>query len=1127
MKKSRGLALRIFTFLCAIGMIMNSGVVYAQGGGTDEAQANTAPSITLTEPQQNIVVTQGDKISIVWEDEDPDDNAMIDIAYDVDNDPVNEENYHWIIQGLSEDLDGDGDRYEWDTTGVAAGTYYVWAAIGDSTNAPVYALAAGTVTIQEVQVPTEEPTSEPPQAPIEEPTQVPTEEPTAAPIEEPTIEPTAVPIEEPTTEPTQEPGNVPTYEDAPHLSNDGLTLYNGVMPLLVMVDSNQEMKGVKIPQDSAVAAAIADPSAASATFSITYAAAGATDPWGAVCQTFPSGAKTAFNAAAAIWANTIQSSVPITIFACWSNLGSSSILGYSGGQPLHRDFSGAPQANTWYQGALANSLYGSDLASSSYDDYITYNSNFTWYYGTDGNPTAGTYDLVTVATHEIGHGLNFSGTASYSSGTGYYKSSGYPSIYDTFMEDASGNKLSSYTNPSTSLGSLFTSNNLWFDGTNADAANGGSRVKMYAPSTWSSGSSYSHLDYSTFAGTANSLMVYAVSSGSAQHNPGAVTKGLMKDLGWAMASATPTPISPSGTITDTTPTYTWSKISGATKYQYQLYKGSTLVYATTVSSSVCGTTNCTATPTTVLSGGDYKWRVGSYVGSWQAFSAYKTFTVSVPVTPTPNSPSGTITDTTPTYTWSKISGATKYQYQLYRGSTLVYSKTVTSSVCGTSSCTSTPSNVLGAGAYQWRVGAYVSGAWKTFSSYKSFTVYVPVTPTPNSPSGTITDSTPTYTWSKISGATKYQYQLYKGSTLVYSKTVTSSVCGTSSCTSTPSNVLGAGAYQWRVGAYVSGAWKTFSSFKTFNLTFTPTPGSPSGSIMDTTPTYTWTKISAATKYMYQLFKGSTLVYSKTVSTSVCGTSSCTSTPANVLSAGDYKWRIGAYVSGAWRSFSSYKTFTVISGFNSQFTSDAAGWAPVKGTWTVGSGYYKSPGISGMYSSTAYNKLFPTFTYEVRIKRNGCTDCATALFVRGTPTPVGSQYRWNSGYRFAITDHSYSIGYHYGGEFYWLTDGWIPWTSSTTWNTLKVTGNGNFMQFYINGTRVAYGTFGSIYSTGKVGIAFYSDGSSGDSVYVDWATLNSVAPSSIVLGPTDNALFLDASNAKILDLDPNQNPISVK
>lgn len=326
----------------------------------------------------------------------------------------------------------------------------------------------------------------------------------------------------------------------PSLSADGLTLYNGVPPLLVVVDPNPTMQGIQVPAEpevqAAIDAAVADPDATSAAFSITYQADGTTDPWGATCQTFPAEAQTAFNAAAAIWTATIQSPVPITISACWSNSLPAGVLGRSGGAISYRDFTEAPKTNTWYESSLANALHGGDFDASAYDDYITYNSGFSWYYVTDGHPPAGTYDLVTVAAHEIAHGLNFSGTARYAAGTGSYGYDGYPNVYDTFMESGGGTKLTSYTNPS-DLGSLLTSDNLWFNGTNANAANGGTRVRMYAPGTWSSGSSYAHLD-EIFNGSINDMMTYSVGSGSANHNPGPVTTGLLKDLGWVLAGGT-------------------------------------------------------------------------------------------------------------------------------------------------------------------------------------------------------------------------------------------------------------------------------------------------------------------------------------------------------------------------------------------------------------------------------------------------------------------------------------------------------------------------------------------------------------------------------------------------------------
>jgi hypothetical protein len=356
------------------------------------------------------------------------------------------------------------------------------------------------------------------------------------------------------------------------LSSDGKTMYNAIPAVVYRVDPNPPKEQVRIPARFDMATL---PEAATSTFSITYAANGSTDPWAANCTTFPDEAKAAFNAAAAIWGNLLSSSVPITISACWSDLGSSSILGYSGGGTAQINFINAPQADTWYSSSLANAIAGSDLAPSTFDMHITYNSGFAWYYGTDGATPAGQYDLMSVVLHEIAHGLNFAGSMGYSGGSGSWgNSTGYPNIYDTFMRDGTANpgnlliNTGVYANPSIALGSVLTSNNIWFHGTNAMAANGGQRVKMYAPSPWADGSSYSHLDYTTFSGTANRLMVYAIASGVSTHDPGPVTMGIFKDMGWldavtpAVTATTPS-AGATGVAVNTTIRATFSKSMNA------------------------------------------------------------------------------------------------------------------------------------------------------------------------------------------------------------------------------------------------------------------------------------------------------------------------------------------------------------------------------------------------------------------------------------------------------------------------------------------------------------------------------------------------------------------------------------
>lgn len=311
------------------------------------------------------------------------------------------------------------------------------------------------------------------------------------------------------------------------------TILNGVPVKAVIFDPAPSKVPRKIPAQINLATAA---QSASASFEITYIANGGTDLSGEPCYTFPEEAKAAFNAATDIWANILVSNVPITIEACWATLDSPSILGYAGGQPLL-----AGSNNIAYVGALANALAGSDFTSEP-DMHITYNSSFSWYYGTDGNTPNDQVDLLTVVLHEIAHGLNFAGSMRYSSGNGSwgYEEGLYANIFDVFIQDGSGNQLidtSAYANPSTALGTALTSDDLWFHGTKAMEANGGQPVKMYAPAIWSDGSSYAHLDDTTFDDTVNQLMVYAISSGESVHDPGTVTKGILQDLGWPITTS--------------------------------------------------------------------------------------------------------------------------------------------------------------------------------------------------------------------------------------------------------------------------------------------------------------------------------------------------------------------------------------------------------------------------------------------------------------------------------------------------------------------------------------------------------------------------------------------------------------
>ena len=280
----------------------------------------------------------------------------------------------------------------------------------------------------------------------------------------------------------------------------------------------------------------------------------------------------------------------------------------------------------------------------------------------------------------------------------------------------------------------------------------------------------------------------------------------------------------------------------------------------------------------------------------------------------------------------------------------------------------------------------------------------------------------------------------------------------------------------------------------------PIPKLPAGSTTDTTPTYVWTKVAGASQYQVQLFKGTTAVYTFAAGSATCGTTTCTKTPTTTLSLGSYKWRVRAYIGGVWKAWSAYKAFSIegtTTGFNSQFTSDAAGWAKVSGAWAVNTGFYRSNGLASQWSSVVHSSSYPTLTYSVKLRRTGDTNLASAVLFRGKPSPLDSAYHWYNGYYFGYTNNGYFLGgYYRNGTFYAFTSNWVYSSAINqgSWNTLTVTANGSFLQFYINGTRVMYGT-ASIHSTGQVGFGFYRSSAAG-SLSADWATLKITAPSSL-------------------------------
>jgi hypothetical protein len=252
----------------------------------------------------------------------------------------------------------------------------------------------------------------------------------------------------------------------------------------------------------------------------------------------------AFQRAADIWAGLISSPVTVRVganFDSQSCNASGAVLGSAGATTVYRDFTGSLAPGTWYAGALANALNGSDLDPGGDHIHATFNSAIgttcafpnVWYYGLDANPPGNDIDFVSVVVHELGHGLGFLTFVNLASGA---KLMGFD---DTFMRNLENHGATPADYPSMSnaqrVAASKATGNLHWVGANVEAASSvltagkvGTHVRMYAPNPQQGGSSVSHWDTALIP----DQIMEPIYTGP-QHTP-VLELPLFQDIGWTL-----------------------------------------------------------------------------------------------------------------------------------------------------------------------------------------------------------------------------------------------------------------------------------------------------------------------------------------------------------------------------------------------------------------------------------------------------------------------------------------------------------------------------------------------------------------------------------------------------------------
>lgn len=233
----------------------------------------------------------------------------------------------------------------------------------------------------------------------------------------------------------------------------------------------------------------------------------------------------AFTYAASIWGATITSAPFITIASTFEPLAcnaTGAVLGSAGATTVHGNFTGAPLPNTWYSGALANKLFGSDLDTSNAEIRARFNVNLgavgcltgiPFYLGLDNNHGTAV-DLVAVLLHEFGHGLGFQNFTSGTTGQ-FLGPPSLPSVWDYYLFDETQNLSWVNMTPAQRVASAINVGKVVWTGVAATSA--AASVLSYPPQV-------------AVAGPAAGAAAGAYPAGNAAYGPVPSYPGVMADI---------------------------------------------------------------------------------------------------------------------------------------------------------------------------------------------------------------------------------------------------------------------------------------------------------------------------------------------------------------------------------------------------------------------------------------------------------------------------------------------------------------------------------------------------------------------------------------------------------------------
>jgi hypothetical protein len=310
----------------------------------------------------------------------------------------------------------------------------------------------------------------------------------------------------------------------------------------------------------------------------------------------------------------------------------------------------------------------------------------------------------------------------------------------------------------------------------------------------------------------------------------------------------PTPLGPVNGIDTEYPTFSWSAATGADHYDLWVSDLTTGQSPVMRNRHVNGTSFTFSEPLTP--GHSYRYWVEAVnnAGTTSYWSSPRTITVAPVGVPVVSAPAGTITDTNPTFGWSAVAGADHYDLWISDLTTGQEQALRNKNVTGTSTTFSQPL-VPGHDYRIWVRTIDGAGFTSDWSSPVDIVEAPLVPPTPLTPSSTINNKNPTFSWNAVAGADHYDVWVSDATLGQGPALRNQAIAGTSFTFSqalTPSH-----SYRFWVRALDSAGfasdWSNSLDFKEAPVA-QPMLFAPLGPVGSKTPTFSWTAAAGADHY---------------------------------------------------------------------------------------------------------------------------------------------------------------------------------------------------------------------------------------------------------------------------------------